>query len=65
MAQGNATHAEFRAKWNAMLDDIDGELPQVKDPASLYRRYLKAIKHDQRAAILKKDWGIKMPSGQI
>ena len=21
--QGNTTHAEFRAKWNAMLDDID------------------------------------------
>ena len=65
IAQGNATHAEFRAKWNAMLDDIDGELPQVKDPSSLYGRYLKAIEYDLRAAILKKDWGIKMPNGKI
>ena len=56
IAQENATHAEFRAKWNAMLDDIDGELPQVKDPTSLYRRYLKVNKHDLRAAIRRKDW---------
>ena len=42
ISQGSATHAAFRAKWNAMLDDIHGELPQVKDPSSLYRRYLKA-----------------------
>ena len=55
IAQGNATHAEFRAKWNAMLDDIDGELPRMKHPASLDTRYLKAIKHDLCAAILKKD----------
>ena len=64
IAQGNTTHAEFRAKWNAMLDDIDGELPQVKDPAIIYRRYLKAIKQDLQVAILKKDWGTKIPSGE-
>ena len=43
ISRGNSTHAEFRVKWVAMLDDIDDELPQVRDADSLYRRYLKAI----------------------
>ena len=63
ISQGKSAHAEFRAKWNATLDDIDDELPQVRDPDSLYRRYLKAIKTDLRTAVLRKDSAIKTPTG--
>ena len=63
ISQGNSRHAEFRAKWNAMLDDIDDEPPQVREPDSLYRRYLKSIKTDLRTAVLRKDSAIKTPTG--
>ena len=33
--QGTSTRAEFRAKWSAMLDDTDDQLPQVRDSESL------------------------------
>ena len=58
ISQGNSTHAEFKVKWIAMLDDIDNELPQARDSGSLFRRYIGAIKQDLRQACMRKDCAI-------
>ena len=63
ISQGASTHAEFKVKWVALLDDIDGELPQVRCPDSLFRKYLGAIKQDLRVPAMRKDSAIQTPTG--
>ena len=64
LQQGRSSHAEFRAKWENLIDDMQDagmsiaiqDRPEVK--ADLCRMYCRKLTDDLRSAVMNKIWNL-------
>ena len=62
LRQGTLCHADFRALWEEILDEmIEVGMCETKDPDTLKRRYQGKISDDLRYQALSKVWYLDGP----
>ena len=58
LAMGRLTHAAFRAEWEYCLEELEDAGVERPSTDVLYRKYLRSIPSELRAAILRQSWQI-------
>ena len=57
LEQGNRVFSEFLSLWEEKLEDMeDAEITIVRDPKTLYRKFVGKLTYDLRSAILGRPW---------
>ena len=61
LAQGGVSHADFRALWEAKLQDMVESGMDMPNPQILFRKYLQKLNPELRVKVMSKDWKIDGP----
>ena len=61
LEQGGMSHADFRALFEAKLQDMEEAHLDMPTSAALYRKYLQKLNPDLRTRVLQKEWKVDGP----
>ena len=61
LEQGGLSHADFRALWDAKLQDMEESGMDMPTETTLYRKYLTKLSPGLRMQVISKDWKIDGP----
>ena len=61
LSQGSTSHADFRALFDAKLQDMEESDMDMPTATTLYRKYSGKISPIDRVAILQKEWKVDGP----